>query len=281
MTERQLVDLRNKLVFPTDHRLTPYGPFHLVCIFITLAGMAFAVYLTLKKPEKTLYVLFIVSSILMWLGEGYKQFVESFASGKFYYNWYYFPFQFCSTPLFVYPLCCILKKGKVYDALSLYTGTYCLFAGASVVFISPTTVLGSGNGYYGIATQSMLHHTLMMTTGVSALVYSAKKISVKLFLGNIGVYLVLLTIAEILNFGLPVWTGQQVNMYFIAKNYTAGDNPLGYFRDYYCSTVFGYPLLVIVYSLIFTEVACLFAYVAYLIAKHREKNVKNLLRVQK
>ena len=93
--------------------------------------------------------------------------------------------------------------------------------------------------------------------------------TVKLFLQNILVYLSLLAIAEILNFGLPVWTGQNVNMYFISASYPTEGNPLGVFRDYYAATPFGYPLLVIVYSLVFTEVACLFAFIAYLIAKKK------------
>lgn len=276
MTEQKLAEIRNKITFYADHRLKPFGAFHSVCLVVTLVSMVLAVYFTIKKPQKTLYFLFVLSTVLMWLGEAYKQFYESFPNGKFEYNWYYFPYQFCSTPLYVYLLCSILKKGKLYDALSLYSGTYCLFAGATVLLISPTTVLGTGNGNYGIATQSMLHHTLMMATGASALTYSAKRgITVKLFLQNILVYLALLAVAEILNFGLPVWTGQQVNMYFISKTYPTAGNPLGVFRDYYASTPFGYPLLVATYSLIFTEVACFFAYAAYLIAKRttKKKNV--------
>lgn len=268
--EQKLAELRNKLSFLADHRLAPFGAFHCVCLAVTLISMVLAVYFTIKKPDKTLYFFFVLSTVVMWLGEAYKQFYESFPNGKFVYQWYYFPFQFCSTPLYVYLLCSILKKGKLYDALSLYSGTYCLFAGATVLLISPTTVLGTGNGNYGIATQSMLHHTLMMATGASALTYSAKRgITVKLFLQNILVYLSLLAIAEILNFGLPVWTGQNVNMYFISASYPTEGNPLGVFRDYYAATPFGYPLLVIVYSLVFTEVACLFAFIAYLIAKKK------------
>lgn len=272
MTEQQLAEFRNKITFFADHRLAPFGAFHCFCLMVTFTSMAFAVYFTIKRSEKTLYYLFVFSSVLMWLGEAYKQFYESFPNGKFEYQWYYFPFQFCSTPLYVYPLCSILRKGKTYNALSLYSGTYCLFAGASVLLISPTTVLGTGNGNYGIAIQSMLHHTLMMSTGISALVYSAKRgITLKLFFGNIAVFLSLLVVAEILNFGLPVWTGQDVNMYFISASYPTKGNPLGIFRDYYSSTPFGYPLLVVVYCLVFTEIACLFAFVAHRIANKKSR----------
>ena len=42
---------------------------------------------------------------------------------------YYFPMQFCSTPIYTITLCAILGKGKLYDWLSIYNGTFCLFAG--------------------------------------------------------------------------------------------------------------------------------------------------------
>lgn len=267
----KLFAIKKALTLYADHRFAPFGTFHLVWCAIAVIGMILAGYLTVKKPEKTLYTLFVVSTIITWIGEAYKQFVTTVTASGLNYDWYYFPFQFCSTPLYVYLVCCFLKKGKLYDCLALYSGTYCLFAGTMVMLL-PTTVLGTGNGEYFSATQSLLHHVLMMITGVSALVYSAKRVTIKSFLGNIGVYLVLLAIAEVLNFGIPAWTGQQVNMYFIAKDYPTLNNPLGVFRDYYCSTIFGYPLLVVIYSLVFTEVSALIAFVAHKIASRSTRN---------
>lgn len=259
MTEETLVRIRDFLYFPSSQRLKPYGAFHVVWLLLTIAGIIAAIKSTRKNPNKTLYTLYAVSTIIMWVGELYKQFEQSFVTGKFFYDWYYFPFQFCSTPLYTFLLCAILKRGKIYDALSAYNATYGLFAG-TLVMIAPSSVLYSS---YGIGAQSLLHHALMLVTGVSALVAYAKSFSPKLFLGGFTVFAALFTTAEILNFGLPVWTGQGVNMYFISMTYS-GDNPLKVFQQTY-----PYPLFVFMYLLVFTEVACVIAYAAHKISLKR------------
>ena len=256
MLEEKLVEISKLLYFETDKRLIPYGAFHLVWLFLMVLGIALAVYLTIKKPEKTLYFLYILSTIIMWVGEGYKQFEYSFSSGHFYYQWYYFPFQFCSTPLYTFLLCAICKKGKVYDAVSVYNATYSLFAG-TMVMLAPSSVLYYS---YGIAVQSLLHHVLMVITGVSALVVYSKKMNIKLFLQSMIVFIALLCIAEILNFGLPIWSGQEINMYFISKSYS-GSNPLGIFQQAY-----PYPVFIAMYFSVFSEVACGIAYFAHKVA---------------
>ncbi len=153
-------------------RLQEYGLFHCIFFALTIAAMVFAVIYTLKKGEKNLYFLYVLSSVLMWVGELYKQFCYSFKTGTFHYEWYFFPWQFCSTPLYTFLFCAIAKKGKLYDAVSAYNATYALFAGTCVM-LYPSTLVNN----YGISFQSLLHHALMMITGVSALVLYAKKFS--------------------------------------------------------------------------------------------------------
>lgn len=123
-------DFIAKILIPTANgeTLKPYGVFHCIWLALTIAGMVAAVYFTLKKEKKTLYFLYVLSSILMWTGEIYKQFTSAFETGVFNYQWYDFPFQFCSTPLYTFLFCAIAKKGKAYDAVSVYNGTYALFA---------------------------------------------------------------------------------------------------------------------------------------------------------
>ena len=240
-------------------RLQEYGLFHCIFFALTIVAMVFAVIYTLKKGEKNLYFLYVLSSVLMWVGELYKQFCYSFKTGTFHYEWYFFPWQFCSTPLYTFLFCAIAKKGKLYDAVSAYNATYSLFAGTCVM-LYPSTLVNN----YGISFQSLLHHALMMITGVSALVSYAEKFSVKLFFESFLVYCILFVIAIILNFAIPAITGQKVNMYFVSKTFPGKDNPFGIFQKAY-----PYPIFLIVYTLLFTEFAALIAHVAYLVAKKK------------
>ena len=125
-------------------RLSEYGLFHCIFFALTIAAMVFAVIYTLKKGEKNLYFLYVLSSVLMWVGELYKQFCYSFKTGTFHYDWYFFPWQFCSTPLYTFLFCAIAKKGKLYDAVSAYNATYALFAGTCVMLYPSTLVSNYG-----------------------------------------------------------------------------------------------------------------------------------------
>ena len=158
--------------------------------------------------------------------------------------------------------CAIAKKGKAYDAVSVYNGTYALFAG-TMVMIYPSTLVAN----FGISTQSLLHHALMMVTGVSALVEYGKKMSIKLFLQGMLVYVILFAIAIVLNFALPAITGQNVNMYFVSKTYPVDGIPSNPFKVF--QQAYPYPLFLLVYSLIFTEVACLMAYLSHVVASKK------------
>ena len=257
-------DFIAKILIPTANgeSLKPYGVFHCIWLALTIAGMVAAVYFTLKKEKKTLYFLYVLSSILMWTGEIYKQFTSAFETGVFNYQWYDFPFQFCSTPLYTFLFCAIAKKGKAYDAVSVYNGTYALFAGTMVI-IYPSTLVAN----FGISTQSLLHHALMMVTGVSALVEYGKKMSIKLFLQGMLVYVILFAIAIVLNFALPAITGQNVNMYFVSKTYPVDGIPSNPFKVF--QQAYPYPLFLLVYSLIFTDVACLMAYLSHVVASKK------------
>lgn len=86
----------------------PYSPFHLL---LTAAGLAAALLSAIalgksfrKKPRKELEkssrrLLFACGLVLMFM-EAYKQCFLFYLNG-FHYNWWYFPFQLCSVPMYL------------------------------------------------------------------------------------------------------------------------------------------------------------------------------------
>lgn len=240
----KIIEFAKAISLPSSPKQNPYDWFYFMWIAIMLALCALAIYFTLKDSEKTLRVCCIISAAAMWTGELYKQFVYTFAKNNPSYEWYSFPFQFCSMPLYTYVLAAILKKGKIYDALSLFNGTYCLIAGF-LVMIFPASVSSS---MLGISIQSMLHHVLMVVTGVVALISYAKKVDLNLYLYSLLIFGITVTVAEILNFLLPAVTGQKVNMFFIGPYIK-----LPIFEPFI--NAFPYPVFVLLYVLVFSELA--------------------------
>lgn len=240
----------------------PYDWFHLTWLVLLLGGVALVFFFSLKDDKKTLYISYIVSASIMWVGELVKQFLSTYDSSPVgVYRWYDFPFQFCSTPLYTFLLAAILKKGKIYDYLSAYNSTYCLFAGL-IVMLTPSTVFSHS---MTINFQSMIHHILMITTAVAGLRVYAKKFDLSLYRGAFIVFMINIVIAEILNFAIPPLTGQEVNMFFIGP-YMDNVKYLTPFRK-----AFPYPIFVGLYVLVFSEIAAGIAYGAHRLAYKKKK----------
>ena len=260
MTAEKMLNLVQKIGLMLSKEPNAWGLFHIGW----LVGTALAILLILNfYDKKMLRISYIITAIVMIVGEVYKQFILSYnQTGEFVYQWYYFPMQFCSTPIYTITLCAILGKGKLYDWLSIYNGTFCLFAGLTVL-VMPSTVYSR---YFGVCIQSMLHHALMVIVGAIALKTYAKNLSVKLFLGGIGVFLFFFAIAEVLNFVIPAFTNQQVNMYFISKGMDLDMPILSHVKN-----AFPYWVFVSMYALVHTEIAVGVAYLFYKLANVKKK----------
>ncbi|HBF86312.1 MAG TPA: hypothetical protein DDW54_01380 [Clostridiales bacterium] len=239
----------------------PWHTFHLVAIALTVGATALALYIIKKDVTRGAHLVYVFTSAVMIIGEVYKQFCLTFCNPVPFYDWYYFPFQFCSTPLITFTLCAILKKGKLFDVLSIYNGTYCLFA-AIIVFVVPSSVFTKSAG---LNVQSMAHHAMMIIGGASSLVYSANKITLKAFFGAVGIFTLMMIAAEILNFVVSVISDDNtINYFFISKAY--GPVFIQPFKDAY-----SHPFLVAMYYVVFTEIAGFMAHSAYMIGKRRRR----------
>ena len=86
----------------------PYSAFH---ILLCAAGIPLAVFLARRLARTSTHpcgVLFICGLVLA-VSELYKQGFLYFVAGQGRYNWWYFPFQLCSVPMY---LCLILPLFK-------------------------------------------------------------------------------------------------------------------------------------------------------------------------
>ena len=118
----------------TAERPSGYGWFHLLFFFLVVAVTIILCVFFRKISEKKFKTIIFIFWIVMVLFEVYKQIVYSFSvdGAVWDYQWYSFPFQFCSTPLYVLPFLIFLKDGKVKDGAILFICTFSLFAGKAL-----------------------------------------------------------------------------------------------------------------------------------------------------
>lgn len=144
----------------------PYSWFHFLFVGLMIAG-AYGLYRLSKiVPHNSVYPrLTTVDITILKIGffllfiELYKQF--SYATLLTSYQWYLFPFQFCSVPIYVCLINPWLKPGKLKTAGYNFLAIYGFIAGMSVMAL-PTTVFVP---QVSISIHTMLWHGMMVIIG--------------------------------------------------------------------------------------------------------------------
>ena len=196
-----------------------YGWYHLLMLAIT-AGVTV---LFVKKFRTCDDISFRRVVLICWIVilalELFKQFIYSvyITDGQiaFAYQWWTFPFQFCSSPLYILPFLAFLPKGKVYNALMMFTATFCFFGGF-VVMLYPGDVF---TYYIGINIQTMVHHGMQVVMGIlcALRLMDQKKYTMWNFLGGSIVFASMSAIALVLN---EIWY-DRVNLFYISSHHTS------------------------------------------------------------
>jgi hypothetical protein len=142
-----------------------YGLFHIASlvamVLVTILLCVLWKKGKIKDPRKVVRI----TAIIVLALEIYKQIVYSFSVTEtgivFDYLWYIFPWQFCSTPLYV-GLLAGFSKGKLHKYYSAYLATYALFAGLAVM-LYPGDVF---THWSGICVQTMVCHGSMVVIAI-------------------------------------------------------------------------------------------------------------------
>ena len=171
----------------TMERPTIFGTWHFVSLALAIALTAFMIWKFKDCSDKTLRRILFAFWIVIVILEVYKQIVFSMHSdgvtAEWSYRWYAFPFQFCSTPIYLLPILVFAKDCKFRNAVMAYIVTFSLFAGL-VVMIYPGDVFIE---IIGINIQTMVHHGLQLVIGVFLAAHNRHHLNKRFRLGNVDV----------------------------------------------------------------------------------------------
>ena len=116
-------------------RPASYGWFHLAWFAASVLLILFLCLRKEKDHERTLKTVLLIYGLVALILEAVKQIIWSYhwdpaaGTGSWDYQWYAFPFQLCTTPIFVSLICIFLRKGGLRDRL--------------LSFMAYVTILGS------------------------------------------------------------------------------------------------------------------------------------------
>lgn len=185
-----------------EHEMTTptnYGWFHIMFILIVIAATVLLCIFFKDTNDKTIRKICLIGWVIIVILEIIKEIEYSsyFENSELLwdYPWYIFPFQLCSTPLYVLPFVIFLKNEQVRKYFISYMMTFSLFGGIAVYFY-PNDVFTSTTI---INFQTMIHHGMQIVLGVFLVVVNRKRYNFKFFLKGIAVFAGLSIVAMILN----------------------------------------------------------------------------------
>lgn len=250
-----------------------YGWFHSLWLILTAAATVLLCRLFKDGIPRQVCAVILTMAIAVILLEVYKQINYTFTvdeQGKIKsdFQWYAFPFQFCSTPMYVGLLAGIIRKGRVHQSLCAYLATYAVFAGVAVMVYPADVFIKT----IGINIQTMICHGSMITVGIYLLYTGYVKLEHKTILRAMPVFAIAVAMAAVMN-EIAYVTGlletDTFNMFFISR---------------YCEStlpVYGpvheavpFPLNLIIYILGFTAAAYIILLLAMLIKRFAQNPKK-------
>lgn len=248
-----------------------FGWFHFMWIALVILGSFGLCYLHKKRQPDPSTVVLIVSAVVAIL-ELYKQINYSFTYGNgisYDYQWYAFPFQFCSTPMYVGLLAGIFKKGRVHDALCAYLATFSVFAGVCVTAYPGDVFVST----LGINVQTMICHGSMICLGVYLLYSGHVQTNWKTLGKAVPVFASAVAIAAVMN-EIAYLSGllerEVFNMFFISPHCAPSLPVYSIVQSH-----LAFPWCLIVYILVFSLAAALILLLAMAVRQlTRNKRIK-------
>ncbi|MBE6673931.1 MAG: hypothetical protein E7596_02365 [Ruminococcaceae bacterium] len=241
-----------------------YGWFHLMFVAIVVAATVMICIGFKNCSDKTFRRIMLACWVVMAALEIYKQVIYTFECndagvGVWDYQWYAFPYQLCSTPLYVLPFIAFLRDNGLREAFASYMSFFSLFGGLAVFFYPNDVFIQT----IGINIQTMVHHGLQIVLGIFCTVYYRKKCNLKHYLKSVPVFASLTAVAIVLNEAVyAVFAANGIdetfNMFYISRHF---DCTLPILSNVYTTVPY------IVFALIYILGFALVSFILYLIQR--------------
>ena len=199
----------------------PFGWYHLMWLFFVLVAIIFLYMKKKRYSEKQLKLVLGVYGITALVLEILKQLIWSFNYDTvtnivtWDYQWYAFPFQLCTTPIFVSLICLFLKKSKVRNSLLSYMAFVTILGSISTMLIPDSCFVSD----ILVNIHTMWLHLGSFVVSVYLLMNGFVKIDKKSFISAIYVFLIFVLIAFFMNVGVyhsGILSDETFNMFYIS-----------------------------------------------------------------
>ena len=214
--EKLLYILQGEMTEPTA-----FGWFHILWLVLVVITILILYMRKKYHSEKQLKIVLGAYGIIALILELLKQLIWTFNYDPIAnivtwdYQWYAFPFQLCTTPIFVSIICLFLKEGKVRNSLLSYMA-YITILGSIATILIPDSCFVSD---ILVNIHTMWLHLGSFVVSVYLLMSGEVKINIASLKSAIIVFLIFVVIAEFMNilfYNLGILKGENFNMFYIS-----------------------------------------------------------------
>lgn len=203
-----------------------FGWFHLLWIFLVIISILILYKIRNKHNEKQLKVVLFIYGIVALLLELVKQIIWTFNYDvslnlvTWDYQWYAFPFQLCTTPIFISIICIFLKNNKLRKSLLSYMA-FITILGSFMTIIIPDSCFVQ---MIEINIHTMWLHCGSFVVSVYLLLSGEVEINKNNLINSFKVFLIFILIAEALNIIIyysGFLNGETFNMFYISPYFVS------------------------------------------------------------
>ncbi len=200
-----------------------YGAFHVIFTFVGLAVCVLLAYLLRKAGKRENRIILTSVGVFLLLTEIYKQLFYFYHIGGGSYQWWIFPFQLCSVPMYLCIIAPWLKEGKVQMAMYHFMTTFNLLGGI-MALAEPSGLL---HGYWTLTLHAFVWHMMLIFVGLYLIASGRGAKTMKDYLSSVILFLVLAAMAFAIN--LIFWdvSGGSIKMFYVGP----AISPLAVFKD--------------------------------------------------
>ena len=191
-----------------------YGPFHLTWLILALIFCIVSAWLLRNLSEKANRIILLSIGVLLLICEVYKQLFYYYYIGKQSYQWWIFPFQLCSVPMYLCLIAPILKPGKLQSGMYHFMLTFNLLGGFAAL-LEPS---GLTHEYWTLTLHAFIWHTLLIFIGLFLGFSKRTKATWQDYFLACGTFVALCAIAFSINLIFRDVSGGSINMFFVGPS---------------------------------------------------------------
>jgi len=228
------------LMEQTAWAMTPpaaYGVFHLSFTFIGIAACCGLAWKCKNLGEKGNRRLLLGMGIFLILTEVYKQLFYYYYIGNQAYQWWIFPFQLCSIPMYLCVIAPWVKSRKIQQALYDFMLVYNLL-GVLMAFIEPSGII---HEYLTLTLHAFIWHMTLIFIGFYLGISGRAGRENHNYINATKIFLILCVMAFCINLIFRRISDGSINMFFVGPS----NSPLVIFSS--ISEHFGWWLSTLLY----------------------------------